>query len=122
MEKRKDKRFDVKLYVKLNSGSFISWGALGDVSENGLFIRSNRGFTTDAVIDIEIFMPDNTVSHLKGVVRRIVKLPESNRKFGIGVELVGKDNAYRRLLKILEGRTNAVEQTLPTVSSKEVLR
>jgi len=111
MEKRKDKRFDVKLYVKLNSGSFISWGALGDVSENGLFIRSNRGFTTDAVIDIEIFMPDKTVSHLKGIVRRIIELPEPHRKFGIGIELIEKDTTYKHFLKLLgEQRKTPVRQ------------
>jgi hypothetical protein len=38
MDKRKDKRFDKQLYVKVKSGSLISWGKLSDISENGLFI------------------------------------------------------------------------------------
>lgn len=105
MDKRKDKRFATKLYAKLNSGSLTSWGVLSDISENGLLIRSNRNFNKDAVIDIEIFMPDKTVSLLKGVVKRIIELPESDRKFGIGVELIEKDMIYKHFLKFFNGQT-----------------
>lgn len=120
MEKRKDKRFAVKLYVKISSGSSTAWGLLCDVSENGLFIKSNHGFTMDATIDIELFMPDNTVFLFKGIVRRIIELPEANRKFGIGVELIRKDATYKHFLKNLDGQTKTPVQTLSTVSNKEV--
>lgn len=101
MDKRKDKRFASKLSVKFNSGSLVSCGVLDDISENGLFIRSNRNFNIDALITIEIFMPDKTVSFLKGVVRRIIELPDQYRKFGIGVELIEKDKTYKHFLKLL---------------------
>ena len=112
MDKRKDKRFDKQLYVKVKSGSVISWGKLSDISENGLFIRSNRGFMIDAGIDIEIFMPDQSTCTLKGIVRRIIELPESERKFGIGVELTEKGVVYRLLLKSLNGQGKSTVRTL----------
>ena len=102
MNKRKE--IATKLYVKLNSGPLTSWGLLYDVSENGLFIRSNRDFATDALIDIQVFMQDKSIIFLKGVVRRITELPEQHRKFGIGVELKEKDTTYKHFLKFLEGR------------------
>ena len=112
MDKRKDKRFDKQLYVKVKSGSVISWGKLSDISENGLFIRSNRGFMIDAGIDIEIFMPDQSTCTLKGIVRRIIELPESERKFGIGVELTEKGVVYRLLLKSLNRQGKSTVRTL----------
>ncbi len=105
MDKRKNKRFTTKLYVKLNSVTKTFWGVLDEISENGLFIRSNQGFTLDAVIDIEIFMPDNIIILLKGVVRRITEWPEQPRKFGIGIELIKKDAIHKDFLTFLDGQT-----------------
>ena len=121
MERRKVNRTVKKLYVRLNVGSITSWGLLGDVSENGLFISSIRDFAIGTAINIEIFMADTTVSLLKGTVRRIIGLPESNRKVGIGVELIGKDKAPKHFPIILDGQTKTPVQTLSTVSNKEVL-
>ena len=42
MDKRKNERHSMKLHTKLSDDSFVSWGLLSDVSENGLFIKSNR--------------------------------------------------------------------------------
>jgi Tfp pilus assembly protein PilZ len=120
MDKRNDKRFTTRLHVKLSSRSIISWGILCDVSENGLFIKANQDFPIGEVIDIEIFMPDNTSCLLTGTVRRRVELPESYRKFGIGVELIRKDATYKHFLKNLDGQTKTPVQTLSTVSNKEV--
>jgi len=119
MDKRKDRRFDKKLYVKINSGALISWGQLCDISENGLFIRSNRGFTIGTVMDIEIFMPDNSIALLKGIVRRIIDLPESDRKFGIGVELMEKDMTYKHLLKLLNGQGKTGVPTLSGICDRQ---
>ena len=112
MDKRKDKRFDKQLYLRVKSGSLISWGKLSDISENGLFIRSNRSFMIGTGIDIEIFMPDQSTCTLKGIVRRIIELPESERKFGIGVELTEKGVVYRLLLKSLNGQGKSTVRTL----------
>ena len=94
----------MKLYAKLSGDSFVSWGLLSDVSENGLFIKSNRDFTMGETIDIELFMPDNNNSLLKGVVRRKIELPDSHRKYGLGIELIGKDTVYRQFVQNLRGQ------------------
>ena len=98
MDKRKDMRLSKQLYAKLSAESSVSWGLLSDVSENGLFIKSNRDFTMGEAIDIEIFMPDNNNSLLKGIIRRKIELPESHRKYGLGIELIKKDARYKTFL------------------------
>jgi len=110
MERRRNKRFASKLFVKLNSGSAVSWGALGNVSENGLFIRSNRNFDIDAVISVEVFMTDKTVSVLKGIVKRIIELPGQDRKFGIGVQLIERDETYKHFLKMAGAQERTLSQ------------
>jgi hypothetical protein len=106
MDKRKDMRLSMKLYSKLRAESGVSWGLLTDVSENGIFIKSNRDFTMGEAIDIELFMPDNTNALLKGVIRRKIELPDSHRKYGLGIELKEKDMVYRRFLRNLRRKTN----------------
>jgi len=98
MDKRKDKRLNAKLHVKVKSGTVTSWGILTDVSENGLFIKSNRDLAVDTVINIEIVMPDNSTSLLKGIVKRRIELSEEYRKYGLGIELTEKDFRFINLV------------------------
>lgn len=100
MDNRKNKRFAAQLRVKLNSGSLIAWGILCDVSENGLFVKCNRDFTMDTAIAIEIFMPDNTNSLLKGIVKRKIEMSGSHRKHGVGIELIEQDAPYQQYVKL----------------------
>jgi hypothetical protein len=105
MDKRRYSRFTTRLHVKLSSPSMICWGILCDVSQNGLFIKSNKDVAIGEIIDIEIFMPDNASCLLSGIVKRRIELPESYRKNGLGVRLIGKDTAYDNFLKLLDGQT-----------------
>jgi len=98
MDKRKDKRQPLKLHVKLNAGTAVSWGILTDVSENGLFIKSNRDFAADTEINIEIVMQNNSTSLLKGIVKRKIDMPEEHRRYGLGIELIEKDHRFMNLL------------------------
>jgi PilZ domain-containing protein len=111
MDKRKNERLSMKLYTKLSAGSFVSWGLLSDVSEDGLFIKSNRDFTLGEVIDIELFVPDNNNPLLKGVIRRKIELPDSCRKYGLGIELIEKGMVYRHFLKSLKVQTTTSLRT-----------
>ena len=111
----------MKLYCKLSAPSFVSWGLLTDVSENGLFIKSNRDFTTGEAIDIELFMPDNNNSLLRGVLRRKIELPDSHRKYGLGIELIEKDIVYRYFLRSLKGKIKTPIQVSKGVGDEQVV-
>ena len=80
MDKRKDTRFFKKLMVKIVSQGKNSWGAVQDISQNGLFIRTNKAFHEGLKIDIELIMPNSDISFLKGIVRRSTTTEESIRK------------------------------------------
>lgn len=105
MERRKHKRFFKKLMVMIGSGTLHSSGILSDVSRNGMFIRSDRDFTKDMVIDIELLLPDKKVSSLKGIVKRNTKIPGANWLFGSGIEIIEKDDTFHNFLHTLTSQT-----------------
>ena len=92
-------RFTKRLEARFSSGVMSFTGISSNLSESGLFIRTNRGFAPDTAIDIELVMPDGKTSSLKGLVRRTIKTPMSTLKNGMGVELIEKDAAYINFLK-----------------------
>jgi hypothetical protein len=87
-------RFTKRLEVTFSSGGLSYKGILSNLSANGLFIRTNRGFAPGTTVDIQIMMPGNTISMLKGIVRRTVKTPIAPVKNGMGIELLTRDEAY----------------------------
>ena len=107
MGKRKDKRFNTKLYVKVKTDSplLTCWAELCNVSEKGLFIKSVRKLTTGTAVDMEIFMPGLTPCLLRGNVKRVVELSAPDGRFGIGVELTGKNMEYDHLLRFIDFRS-----------------
>jgi hypothetical protein len=100
-EKRQHKRFTKSLYVKIISGHASSWGLVGDVSSRGIFVKSNLGFKAGTEIQLEVFMPNNKSSFLKGIIRRNIELPDPNRKNGLGIELVEKDAIFHSFIESL---------------------
>ncbi len=114
---QRKQRFTKRLEVTFSSGPFSYRGILSDISENGLFIRTNHGFAPGTTIDIELVMPDNQISRLKGVVRRTVKTPLSTMKNGMGIELTKKDSTYINFIKSYsdERETETEKRSAPEV-------
>lgn len=114
-EYQRHPRFTKRLEARFSSGGLSFTGILSNLSESGLFIRTNRGFAPDTIINIELVMPDNKVSFLKAVVRRTIKTPMASLKNGMGVELIEKDAAYINFIKSFTERTEThKEKTTPS--------
>jgi hypothetical protein len=73
-------RFTKRLEATFSSGGLSYRGILSNLSQNGLFIRTNRGFAPGSTVDIELVMPDNALCRLKGIVKRTIKTPMSYGK------------------------------------------
>lgn len=101
---RKHKRYIAKLMVKVKTPSFNTWGVLRDVSDGGLFIQTNKKIVTDTTIDMELVLPDKTISSVRGIVRRTENITGSNREFGMEIELTEKDTMYVDFVKTLTKR------------------
>jgi len=99
MRKRSSRRFTKRLEVTFSSGGSKYTGISSDLSEGGLFIRTQNGLDPGNVIDIEIYLPEDKVGRLKGAVRRTVKTSLSFIKNGMGIEILERDSNYLDFLK-----------------------
>jgi len=99
IENRKFRRFGQKLMVRIHSGDSRSCGIMSDVSQNGMFIRSEGVFEENMIVLIELVLPDNRISSLTGRIKRKMRIPGSNWLFGTGIELVEKDKPFRSFLQ-----------------------
>ena len=84
--------------VKIRSGILKTWGVVNNISNNGLFINSNHKHNPDTILDMKLIMPDGKTAVIKGIVKRLVMMPNANRKFGMGVEVIEKDITYKNYL------------------------
>lgn len=110
-------RFTKRLEVTFSSGGLSYKGILSNLSANGLFIRTNRGFAPGTVLDIQMVMPGDNVSSLTGVVRRTVKAPVTTAKNGMGVELITRDETYINFVTTTLQEQGIDTKELPTPES-----
>jgi ribosomal protein S27E len=107
-------RFTKRLEVTFSSGGLSYKGILSNLSSNGLFIRTNRGFAPGTVLDIQLVMPGDKISSLKGIVRRTVKAPVTPTKNGMGVELIARDETYLNFVTVSLKDQGIDTKELPT--------
>ena len=98
-------RFTKRLEATFSSGGLSFRGILSNISENGMFIRTNRGFAPGTTVDIDIVMPDNTIVALKGIVKRTIKTAITTMKNGMGIELTREDEKYLKFVRSFGGGT-----------------
>jgi len=115
MERRKHPRFIKRLETRIVTDHTSFSSISSDLSESGLFIRTNRGCNVDTPIDIELSLPGNRVSFLKGIVKRTVRTPISTMKNGMGIEIIEKDETFIDFVKSIIGerKENVVEEQIP---------
>ncbi len=115
MSKRRYKRYTKRLETEFSAANMTYKGISSDLSEKGLFIRTQHGFVPGTKINIKLLLPDGTISHLKGIVRRTVKTPHRFVKNGMGIELIETDIHYENfLMEELIGYDRAAKPQSPT--------
>jgi uncharacterized protein (TIGR02266 family) len=102
VRKRTCQRFTKRLEVTFSSEGSKFRGISSDLSAGGLFIRTQHGMTPGRMVDIEVYLPDDKVGRLRGVVRRTIKTALSVVKNGMGVELIETDQNYLDFLRKFE--------------------
>jgi Tfp pilus assembly protein PilZ len=96
MEKRRAQRVIKRLEVKFQT-SVEHTAITSDLSENGLFIRTNRGVKPGSVLDLKLNLPNSQELYLSGrVVRSMKSIPGlvGYSKSGMGIELINPPADY----------------------------
>ena len=101
-EKRQRKRLKKTCEVEFCSNDKTYRGISDNFSINGLFIGTADLLAPNSVIFIIVYLPDGSVSKLRGRVRRVLngsdgtvrKSSELVFKSGMGIEILEKDYHY----------------------------
>lgn len=96
MEKRQAtrivKRLEVKYQIEVENTAITS-----DLSEIGIFIRTNRGIEPGSVINIKLNLPNAQELFLEGKVvrsRKILPGLVGESKSGMGIQLINPPDNY----------------------------
>ncbi|VAX31543.1 hypothetical protein MNBD_NITROSPIRAE02-546 [hydrothermal vent metagenome] len=99
MSRRKHKRYTKRIETEFSSGDLLFRGISSDLSEKGLFIRTQHGFVPGTEVNIQLRLPDGSTAQLRGVVKRTVKTHLHLVKNGMGIEVVESDNNYVKFVR-----------------------
>jgi len=122
MEKRRYKRYTKRIETRVYSGEDHLNAMTSDVSERGIFIRTQRGFPAGSVVEIELYLPNNRVCRIKGTVKRTVRTPLPTMKNGMGIELsdLRDDSCYLKFIQNYLGATEGREEREDTPEKEPV--
>lgn len=102
--RRRAERYVKRLEAEFTGAGKTHKGLIGNVSDVGLFIRTNRSFREGSPLDIKVYLPNGNIAQVKGVVRRaIVSETGISAKNGMGVELTQTDANYIAFVREMEG-------------------
>ena len=118
MEKRQHFRVNQNLISQIFTDNTNLFVMTGNLSANGLFLRSKRCLPVDSLISIQMVFPDNSVSSLKGIVRRTIDTSVFIHN-GMGIQLIEKDRNYNQYLQSILGETNPNDEEKPADVSAE---
>jgi len=110
--KRKLKRFNRRCKIAFRVDGVTYRGLSSNFSLNGIFIRTNKYFPPETLLDIVIYLPNNLTSRLKGKVVRTSKdpVPETigiagvYSEKGMGVAIIEKELLYLHFIRALLSR------------------
>jgi len=104
-DKRNDRRFRKRLYLKYGEGEATKIGFTEDISDTGIFIRSPVVMAPNTMLTVELKTAAEEIIHLKGRVMWAKRVPQNMMhriKGGMGLLITeistGRD-VYDRLCK-----------------------
>lgn len=110
-EKRRLKRNIRRCETEFTHGEVSNRGIASDFSEDGLFIKTTRPVAPESVIDMMVYLPNGSVSRLKGMVKWSSRTPTGrvfgasgrarSARSGMGLELLEKDENYDLFIRSL---------------------
>jgi len=97
MEKRKSPRINKRLEIKFQTATDYT-AITNDLSETGLFIRTNKAINPGTIIDLKLNLPNAQELFLTGkIIRNIKALPgifNPLKSSGLGVQLIDPPDSY----------------------------
>lgn len=109
MERRKASRVAKKLEVKFQT-PVEKTAITNDLSETGMFIKTNMGITSGSVVNFKLNLPNSQELILTGKVTRCVRTMLGlvcESKNGMGIQLIDPPNNYINYVQSLFSCSNS---------------
>jgi len=120
MERRQHLRVNKSLISQMLADNTNLFVITHDLSVNGIFLRSNQCLPINSLVTIQIVLPDNSISSLKGIVRRTIDT-SAYMNNGMGIQLIEKDSNYTRYFQSIHGEKTPHDTETPTGLSSETI-
>ena len=105
MNKRRNDRIGKRLFVRFGKEKPDKVGFTEDVSETGLFIKTNTVFNPGTHLKLELTLPDEKVIQVAGLVMWAKQVPQNllrfTKKCGMGVRLTQNSEHFTRFVAML---------------------
>ena len=103
-EKRDNKRKISRFPVKFGEGGYQRNAFSSNFSRFGFFVRTNRPYKPDTILQFELHLKNGKKILVKGKVIHIEKAPSqfsTIRRNGMGIEIIEESREYLDFLKSL---------------------
>lgn len=118
MERRRHFRVNKSLISQIFADDINLFVITGNLSTNGISLISKQCLPVDTAVMIEIVLPDNSVSSLRGIVRRTIDTSAFIHR-GMGIELIEKDSNYAQFLNSILNETETSDKEIGTRVNSE---
>lgn len=88
--------------MKFTSNEISFTGITSNVSKEGLFVRTLKGFPPGTLLQIKPYLPSGKHIKRKGVVKRTIKTQFRGVKNGMGIEFIDTFPEYKEFLQAPE--------------------
>lgn len=96
--KRESERYLIKLPAEVSAEDRVIKGTTVRVSEKGFFVRAQTVFSVGTLVDIDLYIKEESSCRLKGIIKYAEKSAISARQNGMGIELTERSSEYLRLI------------------------
>ncbi|NIT26870.1 MAG: hypothetical protein GTN53_30655 [Candidatus Aminicenantes bacterium] len=94
-------RLPIKLFIKYGREQATYVGFSTDISNNGIFLKSNKSFEPETTLKLQITLPDGKIIDLKGTVVWAKKLASKEGQLevnGMGIRIVHSNPMYTKFI------------------------
>jgi NADH pyrophosphatase NudC (nudix superfamily) len=103
-KERKDPRYKKDLDVDYKKEAETGHGVSKNISKGGVFVHSDKTFLPSSKINLMLYLPDGTISSLKGVVRHSsagLQKAGGENELGMGIEFLEIDANFTNFMNNL---------------------
>jgi hypothetical protein len=120
-ERRRHERVRKAIEVEHSTASVLGRGKTKNISPGGMLLQAGERYMTGDQINLSVYLPDGSVSRLKGIVRHTTPASPGEHaadKHSIGIEFVEVDDVFTNFMAGLVDDIRAEDLICPSCGAE----